>query len=146
VDALQGLENSLPAWSLDPIERTGGHARRGYWPYNLLYTSSTGKPSEYWTNGTNIYWSPIPDAVYSIRVYGYKSADDITASGTFAYPDGVMLPLATFAARLMKAGVDDDATDLDRLATALFGPVLDALSNFQREGPTGFQYEFPHDT
>jgi len=145
VDRLQLLgENSLPKWELRPIKRTGGHFGSGTWPLNVLLNTSTGEPTRYWTNGRNIYWSPLPSGVSTVRWYGFKQADDITVGVTFAYPDIVALPLAAFAVRLYKSGVDDAPGDAASLAGDAFQQVLDTLSGFDRDGATGLEYTRVH--
>jgi hypothetical protein len=145
IDRLQVLDsNSRPVTELARLKRTGGHAATSSWPLSLFSTTGTGKPKAYWTNGTSIYWNPLPDATYTVRWYGFASQSDITASGTFAYKDIVALPLASFAVQLMKTGVDDDAKDVGSLAAATFNPVLDALSAFNRDGAVGFEYTQVH--
>ena len=146
VDGMQGIVNSRPDWPIDPIYDTGGHAWNRYWPYNLISSTTSGKPRAFWTNGTNIYWDPIPDATYTIRVYGFKVASDISAAGTFAYPDVAILPLATFAVKLFKMGVDDPADSWDALADQTFRPVVESMANFIRVTGRPFQYSTPHDT
>jgi hypothetical protein len=149
IDRIQTLNGttSRPDGELRPLSRAGGHAFVSSWPANLVSSSSTGKPQRYWTDGTNIYWAPLPDTAYTCRVYGFKSAADITAAGTFAYTDAVMLPMAGFAARLLKIGLDDSAGDLASIAQESFKSVLDQLENFRRDsGSTGFDYTDIHDT
>ncbi len=72
------------------------------------------------------------------------AATDITASGSFLYPDIVILPIASFAVQLMKMGVDDAAQDASGLATTAFKAVLDSLSAFNRDGAVGFEYTQVH--
>jgi hypothetical protein len=147
IDRLQILNSSnQPEIELTKLNRVGGHAVTREWPLNLLTSSTSGKPSAYWTNGTNIYWTPTPDGVYTVRWYGFQVASDISAGGTFAYPDIVILPIASFATQLMKMGVDDPAQDASGLATASFKAVLDSLSAFNRDGAVGFEYTMVHDT
>ena len=142
IDRLQFIDpsTSRPAWDLTPIRRTGGHSWGGNWP-SSLGSSTTGRPTGYWTNGVNIYWDPLPSGTHTVRWYGFQGASDLTAGGTFAYPDIVMLPVAVFATRLLKAGLDDPIQDLDTLAQRAFDPVLDLLTNFNRDGAKGFEYE-----
>lgn len=128
---------------LRKLQRTGGHAGQGQWPYNSLITGS-GRPTAYYTDGSKIYWAPLPDGTYYVRYYGFKAASDITASGTFAYPDIVMFPLAAFATRILKLGVDDPAQDVSGVAQETFKTVIDTLANFNRDGATGFEYTEIH--
>ena len=110
LDRLQYLDasTSRPAWDLDWVGYTGDQNELSAL-YVLLGTNSdiTGKPRRYWTNGTNIYWGPLPNATHTVRYYGLTAADDITASGTFAYPDIAIAPVAEFASRMLKIGKDD---------------------------------------
>jgi hypothetical protein len=147
IDRLQLLDatTSRPKSELRPLKRTGGHAVTSFWPYSLT-TTGTGEPNAYWTNGRSIYWSPLPGGVYTFRWYGFQSATDITASGTFLYDDIVMLPIASFAARLLKSGVDDPAQDVAAVAQESFKSTLDILQTFDRDGAAGFEYEEVHNT
>jgi hypothetical protein len=72
-------------------------------------------------------------------------AADITAVGTFAYPDIAMLPIAGLAVKLMKIGVGDASLDLDA-ATAAFASTIDALSRFNRDRAPGYNYTRWHNT
>lgn len=148
IDKFQLLTQTggVPKWNLTPIEQAGEQANTHLWPYNLIVSSSTGAPGGYWTNGTNVYWAPVPDAVYYVRYYGFKSAADITAGGAFAYPDQTILPIASFAVSLIKLGLDDPLTDANKLAQSVFSPVIQSLSFFRREGGKGFNYRYRHDT
>ena len=148
VDKLQFIDpdTSRPSWTLDKHERVGGHAGYGYWPYSLTSSSTTGVPRAYWTNGTNIYWDPLPDGTHTIRWYGFQRLSDITAGGTFGYDDSVIVPLAVVAAKMLRIGLDDDVSQYTELATDTFNPVLDILSNFQRDTPKSLIYRHRHDT
>jgi len=149
IDRLQFIDptSNLPVWDLQRIKRTGGHAWQRFWPWNVISAStSPGKPLAYWTDGRDIYWSPLPDATYTVRWYGVKAAVDITAGGTFTFPDVVMLPLAAFAVRILEEGVDDDDQGLIQLAQTTFGPVIQSLSNFDRDTATPFEYTRVHET
>ena len=98
----------------------------------------------YWTNGSYIYWDPLPDATHTIRYYGLVSASDITAGGTFGYPDMALMPLATFATKLLRVGKDDDSTPVTELGGQVFGPVIQALSRFNRDRAPGYDYRYTH--
>ena len=146
LDRLQFLDtNSRPAWDLYNLRSIGGHAPSNYWPLTLG-TTSGGRPRGYYTNGRHIYWDPLPDATYTVRWYGLQAAADITAGGTFAYPDIALLPFASFTVRVIKEGLDDDTTAIQGLATDLFAPVILALSNFNRDGAAPLDYRYSHDT
>lgn len=136
---------SRPAWPLKNLFKRGGHAWHRFWPWNIVSTNTTGKPRGYWTDGTNVYWDPLPDATYTIRWYGFKAAADITAAGTFAYPDQVILPMAIFAVKVIRTGLDDPTGDLSALARDVFDPVIKQLTNFKRESAPGYQYRYRHD-
>lgn len=147
VDRMQYLDptTSLPMWDLDVIKKVGGQTRLWRWPFALVAPQNiSGKPRGYWTNGRNIYWDPIPDTTYTIRWYGFKSADDITADGTFAYPDEVAAPIASFAATVLRVGLGDDANETATLANQIFDPVIDNLSRFNRDGAEPFEYRYTH--
>jgi hypothetical protein len=133
-------DDSRPVLELEKLQRAGGHTANSRWYMNLISTAGTGRPRAYWTDGSNIYWQPTPSQEYTIRWYGFQAASDISAAGTFAYPDIVAFPLASFAARLIKVGLDDEATDLAGLATETFSPVLDSLFLFNRDGASGLEY------
>jgi hypothetical protein len=107
-------------------------------------SNTTGEPSGYWTNGTSIYWSPLPSGVSTVRYYGFSRAANITAGGTFAYDDGVAFPVATFATQLVKLGLDDDPKDLSAIAVEMFTQVLDQLSLGNRDGASGLEYTQIH--
>lgn len=145
IDRLQLLDSSTlrPKRELIPLKRTGGHAATSVWPFDIA-TSTTGEPRAYWTNKTRVYWAPLPATTYVIRWYGFQVASDITASGTFAYDDIVALPLASFAARLLKSGVDDAAQDVAAVAQETFRGTLDSLARFNRDGAEPFEYTRQH--
>lgn len=148
IDRLQYLDptSSLPAWDLEYFEPTGSH-RRGTAYWNLVTSSTgTGKPRAYWANGAYIYWNPLPDATHTVRWYGLKQATDITASGTFLYPDICILPFATFAVALMSMGVGDELGDPHGLAQATFGSVIKTLADQNRDFAAPLQYSRQHDT
>lgn len=135
----------LPVWPLRHVNSIGGHA---YSVPSFVLTAAAGgaSPWGYWTNGSRIYWAPLPDGTYSIRYYGFIAASDITASGTFAYPDIVALPLAVLAGRLMKMGIDDPVTDVAALASEVIGNTIKSLVGFVRDGAESLRYTHIHDT
>lgn len=148
LDGLQFINasTSRPDYDLIPIKRTGGQVTAASWPAPLWRPSGSGAPTAYWTNGTSIYWSPLPNAVHTVRWHGLVSATDITASGTFAYPDSALFPLAVFAARILKLGIGDPQGDYEALAEKTFDPVISAMTHFQRDGAQPFRYTEAHDT
>jgi hypothetical protein len=145
VDRLWMLDSaSRPEYKLGNPKQTGGHRSGNRWPLNLLSSTTSGKPTAYWTNGTNIYWDTLPDAIYTIRYYGFAAASNITAAGTFAYADVVAFPLAAFATKLYKSGLDDAVQDISQIAFETFKGTLDALGNFNRDGAAPLEYSMSH--
>ncbi len=148
IDRLQFInpDTARPQWDLDRVGPSGGHAQSYRWPYYLMMTQGSGRPTSYWTNGRNIYWNPLPDATHTVRWYGLQAATDITAGGTFLYPDIVMLPLASFAVKLMGLGVGDDVADHASLANETFSPVISVLERYVRDRVAPFDYRYRHIT
>ena len=145
LDKVQRLDsNSRVVATLDSIHEAGGHAPSSDWIANA--TLATAAPTAYWTNGRAFYWDPIPDAVYTIRWTGLQQQTDITASGTFLYPDICLSPLAALAVKIVRTGLDDDATQVGNLAAELFEPVVAALAKFRREQPRAMSYRYRHST
>jgi hypothetical protein len=147
LDRLQFIspDTSRPAWDLERVGYTGDHyTSRTFYPTVQFNTTTTGRPVRYWTNGSHIYWDPLPDATHTVRYYGMKAADDITASGTFAYPDIVMLPIAQFAVRMLRVGKDDEAGPVIDLGNQIFGPVIQTLARFNRDRAPGYDYRYTH--
>lgn len=145
IDRLQFIDpdTSLPLYDLEDAEEVGGHVYQGSWPVYLTRVITTGRPSFYWTNGRNIYWSPLPDDTHTVRVYGFAQATNITAAGTFAYPDQVAPGIASYAVRVMRSGKDDPA-DMD-LAKETFDPVIATLRSFNKSGFGRPSYRHYHD-
>ncbi len=133
-------------YQLDRIHRAGEQVWPYVWPMNTLSNLTSGKPLQYYTNGTLIYWAPVPDQVYTIRVHGFLAKADITVSGTFLYPDMCMLPLATMAVRIIKTGLEDGPGDISSLAGAVLDPVLAQMRNFNRDGGSPYRYRYHHST
>lgn len=148
LDRLQYISptTGLPIWPIERIEAPGDHSIA--WPYALSTASPlmSGIPTRYWDNGTRIYWSPTPNAVSTIRYYGFVAASAITASATFTYPDIVAFPIAGLAVRIIKTGLDDEAGDISGLAKAFLDPVIKSLANHNRDNPRGLRYRFIHRT
>ncbi len=147
IDRLQFIDpaTNRPGWNLERIFTVGGHLRTAFWPIGVATTTS-GRPTRYWTNGTSIFWDPLPNGIHTVRWYGFSSAARVTPDGTFAYPDIIMLPLASMATKLLSMGVGDDATEVNALAEQVFGPAVDALSRFNRDGAVGMTYTRFHDS
>lgn len=145
LDRLQFIDagTSRPAWDLDRIGAVGDHYRTGS-PMFQYSTVTTGKPQKYYTNGSHIYWDPLPDATHTIRYYGLSAASDITAGGTFSYPDMTLMPTATFASKLLRVGTDDDVGPISDMGMQVFGPVVQALGRFNRDRAPGYDYRYTH--
>lgn len=147
LDKLQYLDptTSRPVRDLELLRDPGGHMGGSDWPFDGLTTTS-GAPYAYYTNGRSFYWSPLPDATYTVRWYGLQAASDITASGTFAYPDVCMSPLVNAAVRLYRIGLDDAVEGYSTLMGELFEPVITLMSGFRRQTAPGFAYTQVHET
>ena len=147
IDRLQFVDptTSRPSWDLERIGPVGD-----YYQSRLLYptlqysTVTTGRPVSYWTDGSKIYWDPLPNDTHTVRYYGFVAASDISAAGTFAYPDIVLMPLATFAVKLGRVGKDDDAAPITEIGERVFGPTIQALSRFNRDRAPGYDYRYIH--
>lgn len=149
LDRLQLLDSTtgLPVGDLDKFNRAGGPGGSNRYPWwASTSTATTGLPKGYWSDGSCVYWAPIPSETRTIRYYGFVAAPDITAARTFAYRDICALPIASFATKLVKAGVDDSATDVTALAQETFSKTLDALSRVNRDGPVTLEYSEVHTT
>lgn len=147
IDRLQYIDpaTSRPAWDLDRVGYTGDYFTSGLMSPTLQYNiTTTGKPVRYWTNGTNIYWDPLPDATHTVRYYGFKAATDITAGGTFAYPDIALMPVATYATNLLRIGKDDDPQGTMATGAQVFTSTIAALSRFNRDRTPGYDYRYFH--
>ncbi|PCH83458.1 MAG: hypothetical protein COC02_04000 [Rhodospirillaceae bacterium] len=147
IDRLQFIDpsTSRPAWDLERIGPVGGYYQSQLGNALLAYNASTtGRPVRYWTDGAKIYWDPLPDATHTIRYYGFTVASDLTAAGTFAYPDIVLMPLATFATKLMRVGKDDNLEGVSGTLGEVFQTALTALTRFNRDRPPGYDYRYLH--
>ena len=105
---------------------------------------ASGRPHAYWTQGRNIYWAPLPDAIHTFRWYGLSAVADISAAGTFAYPDYLMMPLATLAVKVLTIGVDDPPEMIQAFAEELFTPAIQAMRNFNQDRSPGYDYRYLH--
>lgn len=101
-------------------------------------SSKTGEPDGYWTNGTLIYWVPLPDGTHTVRFSGFAvstaASGSTDATDTFPYNDIVLDPVGAFIAEVFNVRVDDTNAELQLMSARLFQPVLEVLSNFQRDG------------
>jgi len=147
LDRLQFIDpdTSRPGWDLDRVGYTGDYFQSALLAPTLQYSASTqGRPVRYWTDAEKIYWDPLPDATHTVRYYGLKAASDLTASGTFAYPDIALMPVATYATKLLRIGKDDDLTGVTATGMEVFKPAIDALSRFNRDRAPGYDYRYYH--
>ena len=147
IDRLQYIDpdTSRPAWDLEWVGYTGDqYGPASAYPSVQFDASTTGKPARYWPNGSNIYWDPLPDAPHTVRYYGFVAAGDITASGTFAYPDVAISPVAEYAVKILRIGKDDDAQPLSAVGIELFTPCIELLGRFNRDRAPGYDYRYDH--
>jgi hypothetical protein len=147
LDRLQYLDasTSRPGWDLEWVGYTGDqYGPAMTYPSIQFDATTTGKPVRYWTNGRNIYWDPLPSGTHSVRYYGMVAADDITASGTFAYPDIAITAVADYAAKLLKVGKDDDAQPISVVGAEIFNPCIELLGRFNRDRAPGYDYRYEH--
>ncbi len=138
---------SRPSYPLDLISDVGGHQPGGAFPFNLLSSSSPGRPDAYAYDSAKFYWRPLPDAVHTLRVYGLRSRTALTSRAiTFGWPDSVSLPLAAFAVKLLEMGIDDPSEELDALAEKAFVPILRRMRKSVRQSPMSRHYSRTHST
>lgn len=147
VDSIWMITNSLPAYQLQEIQDVGGQANvNPFYPFGA-YSVSPSAPQGYFTNRANFYWQPIPDAIYTIRVYGYYQKTALTVrSQTMEIPNQVKSPLASFAVRMMSIGVGDDEEETRRLANELYTPVIKMLQSPTVQRPQSRVYSRMHTT
>ena len=86
----------------------------------------------------------MPDAVHTVRYYGLIAKSDITASGTFGFPDIAMLPLAQYAVELLKIGTDDEVQSLTAFGQKTIAPFLQWAGRFNRDRAPGYDYRYYH--
>jgi len=147
IDRLQFIDpdTSRPAWDLDRVGPVGDYFRSNLMGPTLQYSTTTsGRPVRYWTNGANFYWDPLPDATHTVRYYGFTAASDLTAGGTFAYPDIALIPMATYATKLLRVGKDDDAAGVTSMLGGVFTSTIEALTRFNRDRAPGYDYRYHH--
>lgn len=148
LDAIWQLDaNGRPLFEVERIDHVGGHVPSLPWPLQISLLPGVGAPGGYYANMSNFYWLPLPDAVYSLRIYGLIAQPSfVDRTSNFNYHDFTQLPIAQFACKLLAVGVDDDTTELDELAGQLFRPLLRSVRKFDRSGPRGRVYGRVHDT
>lgn len=141
----------MPQWQIDIIQEVGGQSASTPYPWlsgMIGYApQGYGAPTAAYTNRSHFYWAPIPNAIYSVRIYGLHSKTDITdRDQTFQYPDLVANPLAVYATRLMETGIDDPTEELKALGDEMFAPVIKLLRRPTRQRPQSRQYTRVHTT
>jgi hypothetical protein len=148
VDALFLIDaaTSRPAWRLEPISEIGGHAGGAWLQQYASVSGGSGKPVAYFTNGRSFYWDPLPDGTHTVRWHGFQAASDITAAGTFAYPDICLEPIAAAAVRLLRGGLGDDTGDITSLSGDLFQPVIQILSGYQKDRAPMPRFRYQHES
>lgn len=150
VDRLDFIEptTNYPSYRLTALYIPGSHSNRyRFFPFNLIGgTLTSGAPRSYWTDGRNFYWDPIPDNDYSVRWYGYLQAPQLTAAGTFQYPEIAAYPIAVVAARMSRMGLDDDISQYVALGKDVFNPLLDAMGVFNADAAPVYEFAYSHDT
>lgn len=138
-----------PSRKIDLIDEPGGHiADDGTSVLNLTASTQSGAPREYAvTKRSRFLWRPLPDAVYTVRYYGFIRASDYTArANTFAYDDAVALPLSALAVKFLSIGVGDDTGELQAAAEESFTPVIKAIQKATRVKPPSRFYSRVHTT
>jgi len=149
IDALWMLDSTtlFPIYRMGKIQEVGGQSPSIPLISNTTQMTSPGRPSSYYMSGDAIYWDPLPDSVYLIRAYGLWSRQSfVDRHSQFVFPDTLSLSFATFASRYTKMALDDDASDISKLAAEVFTPALRALRRRDRSGPTSRQYAYDHHT
>tara|TARA_R100001086_G_scaffold156162_1_gene83524 strand:+ start:310 stop:987 length:678 start_codon:yes stop_codon:yes gene_type:complete len=147
LDRLQYINpsTSRPIWDLEFVGYTGDqYGPASTYPSLQFDASTTGKPRRYWTNGSVILWDPVPDAVHTVRYYGLVAKSDITASGTFDFPDIAMTPVAQYAVELLKVGTDDAVDSISAFGQKTFEPFLRWAGRFNRDRAPGYDYRYYH--
>lgn len=156
IDALWMLDaNSRPLYMLDRASIVGGHYPQAPPPLNLLIETvspSSGRPRKYDDEGPggSLLWQPLPDAVYTLRWYGFRSKTTLiapsTSSANFGYPD-IMADLITAGAvRCIRLGKDDPTEAHQALIGEMRPWVLKALRGYNRQGPMSRTYTQVHTT
>lgn len=155
LDALWVLDaNSRPLYMLDDYTIVGGHYPQAPPPLNLVIQTvspQSGRPRGYYSGGpgAQFNWSPIPDAVYTMRWYGFASkttliAPSVTATSYFGYPDIVADVVIAGAVRAIRIGKDDPADVIAALQIEMRDPALKALARTNRQQAMGRAYSDVH--
>lgn len=135
-----------------PIHEEGGHIPDLPYPVSAVSLSgvmNTGAPFQYAYDGPGgqLYWSPKPDAVYTLRVFGlWTKADYASADDEFLYPDVVALAIPPFAVQVMRLGLDRDLEAIQRSAEGAFARAVKALKRPVQSEPLAREYSEIHDT
>lgn len=126
---------------------TGGHTPTSPWPLNFL-ASGVGAPMAYSASLDDaLYWSPRPDAAYTLRIYGLYERTAITSRDTvFGWPKAVSIPLAATAVRILEMGIDDPSDELTALAEEAYQPIFRSMRKAIRSAPMPRHYTQVHYT
>lgn len=136
-------DTSLPSYDLDSIPWVGGSSINGGDPL-LSVALGKGPPRQYTMFGGDVYWSPIPDAIHTVRVWGFKVAADIAVGTTWDYGDEMIMPASAIAARIFKMRIDDDPDEIIRFANDNLAPVLAQMRRRWSDGPDYFRHTEIH--
>lgn len=148
VDNLYLLDsNGRQGPQVDLIQTVGAHAPGSNWLWSASTPSGTGAPLKALLNSAHFYWSPLPDGVHTLRIYGLFSRTNLTTRAiTFGYPDEASLPLASTAVRFLEMGIDDPSDELEAFANQSFRPLLKAWSRDVRQRSQSRAYRYAHTT
>lgn len=145
VERLQFInpDTSLPSYSLTSIPWVGGSSINGGDPL-LSVSLGGGPPREYTIFGGDVYWSPVPDAIHTVRIWGFKAAADIAVGTNWDYGDELIMAVAAVAARIFKGRIDDDPAEIVRLANDNLSPVIAQMKRRWSDGPDYFRHTEIH--
>lgn len=148
LDSLWMLDSNSALWyEVHEVHQTGGHAAAFPWPLSIGMVQAAGRPSQFWINKDSFFWGPTPDAVYTLRWYGFKAQTTIAArSETFAYRDECRLAFANMACIILRTGVDNPLADLKAMAESIYSPLLALLQQPSRTRAKGRTYSGTHTT
>lgn len=139
-------------WEIDVVYETGGQNPTLAWPpINLLSAGSGNTPGApkvcYAEMDSKLNWGPVPDAVRTVRIYGYWVPTTLaTRATTFGLPDRTSLAIVSFASRILSMGLDDPSEELEALAKEAFTPTIRGLRRFTRSKPAPRKYSRVHFT
>lgn len=154
IDRMYRLDTSQTpnrqVYEIDVIYEAGGQDPQPAWPPLYLALGAQGGSAPktcYPELDSKLNWGPPPDAVYTVRIYGYWAATALASrSSTFPLPERARLPIASFANRLMAMGLDDPSEELKALAEEVFTPTIRGFKRFTRNKPAPRRYSRMHFT